>query len=185
VSAIPAEPTPAEPAATVVAATPATVVAATPAIDVVVTAHRSHRLRFLAGLRWLIARTVAIVLFVAGVALGYGAFVANQPPPTIAVDPATNGVVAPAVVREFVEALISNDPSALRSAVPTVPYQQLIAEMGRWDFQTMTDVETLSTYVDGPRSATELVMSGTSTAGVPLSVNLVVQVDDGQIASFR
>lgn len=147
--------------------------------------HRSRRLHLLAGLHWLALRTLAVVVFVAGVALGYNAFLANQPEPTVAVDPATDGVSAPAVVQEFITALSSNDTAALRAAVPSEPYQLLIAEMARWDFQTMSKVETLSTYVDGPRTATELVMSGTSTAGTPISVNLIVHVDDGQIASFR
>jgi hypothetical protein len=139
----------------------------------------------LAGLRWLVARTVAIVLFVGGVALGYSAFVANQPPPIVAIDPAVNGTEAPAVVKEFIVALSSNDAAALRSAVPPDPYQLLIAEMSRWDFQSIQAVETLSTYVDGPRTATELIMSGLATNGTPVSVNLVVHVDGGKIASFR
>jgi hypothetical protein len=61
----------------------------------------------------------------------------------------------------------------------------LIVEMERWEFRSMTGVETLSTFVDGPRTATELVMTGLSTTGQPVSINLIVHVDGGQIASFR
>ncbi len=147
--------------------------------------YKSRRLHLLAGIRWLVARAFAIALFLGGVAIGYGAYVAVQPPPIVALDPAVDGTVAPAVVTEFSAALASNDAAALRSAVPADPYQLLIAEMSRWDFQSVQSVETLSTYVDGPRTATELVMTGLSTEGLPVSVNLVVHVDAGQIASFR
>lgn len=145
----------------------------------------SRRLHLLAGLRWLVARLFAIALFVGGLALGYSAFLADQPEPTVVVDPATAGVATPTTVEEFITALTSNQPDALRSAVAPEPYQLLIAEMDRWGFVSITKVETLSTYADGPRSATELVMTGTTTAGVPVTVNLVVHVAGGQIVSFR
>ena len=177
-------------ATTQAAATPAppvTAASAVPAVPDATTSisRRPRRLKVLAGLRWLVARTVAIAVFVAGVALGYSAFLTTQAPATPVVDPATTGVAAPAVVQEFIEALGSNDPGALRSAVPDAPYQLLVAEMARWSFQRVTHVETLSTFVDGPRSATELVLSGVSSTGTPISVNLVVHVDAGQIESFR
>lgn len=147
--------------------------------------YKSRRLHLLAGIRWLVARAFAIALFVGGVAIGYGAYLAVQPPPIVALDPAIDGTVAPAVVQEFIAALASNDAAALRSAVPADPYQLLIAEMGRWDIQSVESVETLSTYVDGQRSATQLIVNGTSTADTPVSINLVVHVDTGEIASFR
>jgi hypothetical protein len=145
----------------------------------------SRRLHVVAGLRWLVARTIAIVFFMGGVALGYNAYLANQPTAPNIVDPATQGTDTPAVVRELMAALRSNDAAALRSATPPDPYQLLIAEMERWSFVTMTRVEALSTFLDGSRSATELVLTGSTTTGVPVSVNLVVHVDAGQIVSFR
>jgi hypothetical protein len=57
--------------------------------------------------------------------------------------------------------------------------------MKRWDFPQMTGIQTLSTYADGPRTATELVMSGVSSAGTPVNVNIVVQTSGGKIESFR
>lgn len=146
---------------------------------------RTRALHLLAGIRWLVARAVAVALFVVGVALGYDAYLSSQPPPAVVVDPATEGVETPVAVTEFIEALISNDPDALRSVVPPDPYQLLIAEMDRWGFVSMMSVETLSTYVDGDASATEIVMTGSTTQGVPVTVNLVVHVDGGQIVSFR
>lgn len=148
-------------------------------------ARPSRRLRAVAGTRRLVAWAFAIALFGGGVALGYRIFVVSQPPPIVAVAQATDGVDAPLVVKEFIVALASNDAAALRSAVSQDPYQLLIAEMARWNFQTLTRVQTLSTYADGPRAATELVMSGISTAGVPVTVNLVVHVASGRIVSFR
>ena len=146
---------------------------------------RRRVLRLVAGIYWLIARLFAIALFVGGVALGYSAFLATQPAPTFVVDPAVEGVAPPAAVEEFISALTSNDPDALRSVIPAEPYQLLIAEMARWGFTSVTSVERLSTMADGDRTATEIVMSGPTDSGVPVTVNLVIHVDAGQIASFR
>lgn len=158
----------------------ADVAAAVPAVPTV-----RRRTKVVAGLRWAVARMVAIAVFVAGAALGYNAFLADQPAPVSVVDPATDGVEAPAVVREFITALTSNDEAALRSAVPGGPYSQLVAEMQRWQFQEVTGVETLSTFADGPRLATEIIMSGRTQDGTATSINLIVHVADGQIAMFR
>ena len=146
---------------------------------------RRRVLRLVAGIYWLIARLFAIALFAAGALLGYNAFLANQPAPTFVVDPAVQGVAPPAAVEEFIGALTSNDSDALRSVVPAEPYQLLIAEMARWGFTSVASVETLSTMVDGDRTATEIVMTGPTDTGNPVTVNLIVHVEDGQIASFR
>ena len=167
------------------AASEATADAASGSTDVMPSKGRKRVLRLVAGIYWLIARLFAIVLFVGGVALGYSAFLATQPEPTFVVDPAVQGVTTPAAVEEFIGALTSDDSDALRSVVPAEPYQLLIAEMARWGFTSVTNVETLSTMVDGSRTATEIVMSGPTETGVPVTVNLIVHVDDGQIASFR
>lgn len=146
---------------------------------------RSRGLKLLGGLRWLVARSIAILVFIAGVALGYQAFLSTQPAPPPIGDPATAGVATPAAVNEFIDALQTNDSAALRAAVPGDPYQLLITEMARWDLKSVTGVKTLSTYDDGPRSATELVITGVSTTGAPVSINLVVHLDGGKIVSFR
>lgn len=144
-----------------------------------------RRTKVVARLRWAAARLVAIAMFVAGAALGYNAFLSSQPAPVSFVDPATDGVEVPAVVREFVTALTSNDEAALRSAVPGGPYSQLVAEMQRWQVQEVTGVETLSTFAVGPRTATEIIMSGRTQDGTPTSINLIVHVENGQITVFR
>ena len=52
--------------------------------------------------------------------------------------------------------------------------------------QGVTSVETLATMQDGPRSATEIIITGrTASTGVPLVFNLVVHVTDNQIVNFR
>ena len=164
-----------------VAAPPA---AAPPAADPAAPT-RSRRLHVLAGLRWLVARTLAVALFVGGAALGYNAFLTQQPPSTAVVDVATDGVPVPPAVEEFITALMANEPDALRSVVPAEPYQLLIAEMTRWGFTSISTVETLSTFVDGTRSATAIVMAGPTSNGAPITVNLVVHLDKGQLVNFR
>jgi hypothetical protein len=57
--------------------------------------------------------------------------------------------------------------------------------MARWGFTSVARVETLSTMADGDRTATTIVMSGPTDSGVPVTVNLIIHVDAGQIASFR
>lgn len=148
---------------------------------------RRHQVRVkLAGfLHWFVLRILAVALFVGGVALGYNAYLNSQPAPVAAIDPAVADVPAPPVVQELVGALRANDEAGLRSVVPAEPYQLLIAEMDRWEFQDLTDVKVLSTALDGPRTATELILSGTSTAGNPVAINLVVHTSDGRISSFR
>ena len=103
--------------------------------------------------------------------------------PTRIVDPATDGVEPPAIVREFIGALGSGDNDAVRSALAPEPHARLIGEFKRFDIQRITGVETLSTHVDGARSATNIVMQGTTTGGVPISINLVILADGNTIKS--
>ena len=133
----------------------------------------------------LVRFMVMVALLVGGVALGSASFQRSQPPAPVAGDPVTAGVAAPPIVQEFVTALASNDPDAVRSAVPTDPYKLLTSEMQRWDFATVTSVETLSTYVDDPRSSTAIVLIGRTSGGNPVSINLIVHADAGKIVSFR
>lgn len=144
-----------------------------------------RRLALAAGVLRLLTLLLTFSLFAVGIVLGVGMFQRMQPAPAaVAAAPIVN-TPAPAAVQEFVTALGSNDPDALRSAVPAEPYAQLVGEMQRWEFLRVQEVETLSTFVDGDRSATELVLLGRDTAGVPVLINLVVQTQGGQIVVFR
>jgi len=43
----------------------------------------------------------------------------------------------------------------------------------------------LSTAVDGPRTATGLILSGTTTDGRTMWINLIVHTENGQISTLR
>jgi hypothetical protein len=140
----------------------------------------------MAGLGRFARLTVMIAVFAGGVAYGYTSFQSNQPVVTAPVgDPVTAGVQPPLVVMEAIAAIASNDADRIRSAVPGDPYKLLTSELQRWDFQEVTSVETLSTFVDGTRSSTEIVIVGRATTGNPININLVVHAQGGQIVSFR
>ena len=130
---------------------------------------------------------VAIALLAGGAALGASSFQARQAREPIAVsgDPATAGIATPAVVQEFRDALASNDTDRVRAAVPGEPYEQLTREMGTWSFSHVTVVETLATYQDEGRTATELVIRGRNVEGNPVLINLIVHAESGVITMFR
>ena len=113
------------------------------------------------------------------------AFDRSQPPAPTVGDPSTGGVAAPAVVRELADALATNNSDSLRSAVSGDPYRLLAGEIQSWNMQGVTSVETLATMQDGPRSVTEIIITGRTAAGDPLVFNLVVHVTDNQIVNFR
>jgi len=143
---------------------------------------RAHVLRW--GAR-LLTFAITIALFVGGVALGSALFERTQPPPPVVGDPSTGGVPTPPVVKELADALASNDADSLRSAVSGDPYRLLAGELQSWNMQGVTSVKTLATMHDGPRSATEIIITGKSASGDPLVFNLVVHVTDNQIVNFR
>ncbi len=89
------------------------------------------------------------------------------------------------MVREFVTALASNDADALRSSMAAEPYRLLTGEMQNWGVQGVTSVETLATMVDGPRSATEIVVDAKGSDGQLVVFNLIVHVADNSIVTFR
>ena len=145
------------------------------------------KIRRLMGVFAMLLRGVLVLaLFVGGYALGQAAFRNSQTgTPTTIVDPTTDGVQPPAVVREFVGALSAGDADALRSSLGAEAHARLTSEFRRFDIQSITGVQTLSTHADGARSATEIVMQGTTTSGVPISINLVVLSDGNTIEGFR
>ena len=145
------------------------------------------RIRALRAFGAMLVRGLAVLaLFIGGLALGNAAFQSSQAPePAQVVDPVTDGVEPPAVVREFVGALSSGDADSLRSSLQAEPHARLTSEFRRFDIQQISSVETLSTHVDGSRSATGIVMQGTTTTGVPISINLVVLADGNTIEGFR
>lgn len=148
---------------------------------------RPSRVRSLRGLGAMLIRGVVVLaLFVGGVALGQAAFRSTtSAAPQVIVDPSTVDAQPPAVVREFIDALASGNADAVRSSIGEEPHARLIREFQQFDIQSITKVETLSTHVDGTRTATEIVMMGTTSGGVPISLNLVVLSDGTAIEGFR
>lgn len=139
---------------------------------------------FLAGFRRVLNFTVAVVLLAGGVVLGQRMFDSSQTvaPTAVAPDPA---VAPPAIVREFVDALKSNDADALRSSLSPQPHKDITDEFERYGIREIQSVETLKTDVDGKRSATEILMLAENSEGLPFGINLVILVDDGKIEGFR
>jgi hypothetical protein len=147
--------------------------------------HRARRLRIKSwGIR-LGTLLITLALFAGGLALGALAFDRSQPPAPTVGDPSTGGVSAPAIVRELADALATNNSDSLRSAVSGDPYRLLAGEIQSWNMQGVTSVQTLATMQDGPRSVTEIIITGRTAAGDPLVFNLVVHVTDNQIVNFR
>lgn len=180
---VPADAVTAEPAST--AAAPAPTAGPATVAPAVSAPARLRSARAVAGLRRLINFAIMVALLVGGVAIGYRSFQAAQPPAPLVGDPVTADVPPPPVVAEFVTALASNDADAIRSAVPTDPYKELTSELQRWGIATVTSIQTLSTFNDGPRSSTAIVLIGTSTQGNSVNINLNIQADAGKIVSFR
>jgi hypothetical protein len=184
VPAVTADPEPAAEAGAAAASAAAASEAATDSGTAETT--RRRRLAMPTNVAWLLRMVIGTALFVGGVALGVAVFQGNQEPAaTLDADPATVGVATPAVVREFVIALESNDSDALRSAVAGDPYRLIAGEMQKWGFQEVTSVETLATTLNGSRSATEIVMRGRDTAAAPIIINLIVHTEGTAITDFR
>ena len=146
---------------------------------------RAGRRRLGGWLLKLVTSLFALTLFVGGVALGVSTYQRTQLPPPVVGDPSTGGVPTPPVVMELAAALKSNDADSLRSAVPADPYRLLTGELQSWQIQGVTSVETLATMKDGPRSATEIIITGKAPNGDARVFNLVVHVNDNQIVDFR
>jgi hypothetical protein len=137
------------------------------------------------GLRFM-QFVIGVGLFVVGVYLGTLAFQAAQRDPlTAGVGAVSGGVPTPPVVQEFASALGSGGADAVRSSVSPEVFALLASELKRWQFNSISKVEVLSTAADGPRTATGIVMTGPTSAGTTLSMNLIVQTDGGRITTLR
>ena len=150
---------------------------------------RRSRRAAIRGLVGMLARGIAVLaLFIGGIALGAAAFQRSDQAAAAAapiVDPAVDGAQPPVIVQEFVAALAGGDADSVRSALQAEPHARLTGELRRFDIQSISSVETLGTHVDGPRSATEVVMQGTTTTGAPISLNLIILTDGNTIEGFR
>ena len=137
------------------------------------------------GLR-LVQFVFGVALFVLGVWIGMQIFQANQKPSDVAVSGGvSNGIPTPPVVQEFADALGRGGSDAVRSSVSTEVFALLTSELQRWSYATVTHVDVLATAQDGPRTATGLILTGQTTDGRTMWINLVVHTDDGKISTLR
>ena len=156
---------------------------------------RARRVALVAGLGRLGRFLVMVALFATGVGLGYARFQVTQPAAatTGGADIAT--VAPPASVQAMIQSLSVNDMDSLRSSVAAIrdaqgavvvdPYRQLVGELQGIGMLEVNKVEVLSTFVDGPRTATAIIMSGHGQQGIAISRHLIVQTISGQIVYFK
>jgi len=137
------------------------------------------------GLRF-IQFAFGVGLFVFGIWIGMQVFQSTQKSTDpVGATAVSNGVPTPPVVEEFAHALQTGGPDAVRSSVSPDVFKLLAYELQRWDYATIKKVDVLSTAVDGPRTATGLILTGTTTDGRTMWINLIVHTENGQISTLR
>jgi hypothetical protein len=167
---------------------PATATVADPAAPAVATPDASpkpsRRPVIVAWTRRFTLFVVSIALLAGGVMLGSTTFQRTRPVPT------NGGAIEftqpPAdVAKEFITALAAGDSDAIRSSLSMQPNKDLTDEFTKFGIKKVTGVETLGTAVDGPRSATEVLLHTTDTDGNTFDINLIILVNGNQIEGFR
>jgi hypothetical protein len=180
--ATPVEPSTAEP---LVPPAPAEAPVAKPT-DAPATATPRRRAAAARGTLRVIQFVVGVGLFVFGIWIGMQVFQSTQKSTDpVGATAVSNGVPTPPVVQEFAHALQTGGPDAVRSSVSTDVFALLASELQRWDYATINKVDVLSTAVDGPRTATGLILTGSTTDGRTMWINLVVHTANGQISMLR
>ena len=127
---------------------------------------------------------LSVVLLVGGILLGSTTFQRTR------VVPAGSGAEEfsqpPAdVAKEFITALAAGDSDAIRSSLSEQPNKDLTDEFSKFGIKTVKGVETLGTSIDGPRSATEVLLHTVTTEGNPFDINLIILVNGNTIEGFR
>jgi hypothetical protein len=141
------------------------------------------------GIRVAVRPLVLIVLFGAGVALGWTTWVRAQPIPQGSVPPAaleagtTDDIPTP--VQSLVAALNSDNQTQLQTVVPAAPYRLLAGELSRRDVARIQGAKALATYSKDGDSATEILIGGYDSSNNPVVFNLVVHIHQGAISEFR
>lgn len=143
------------------------------------------RLRLLAMTRRLGGFAFTLALLVAGGWAGGEAFRNSQPVAAPPANPAVAGVPAPAVVQELAAAIKSNDTDRVRTSMAKEIFDSYAAELQKYSLSTVDSVEIVGTFVDGPRTATMLVLTARRTDTSPFALFLVVQTQDEQIVRLR
>jgi hypothetical protein len=131
-----------------------------------------------------------IGLFVVGVALGWTAFLRQQPvaqpaaPPPAAADNGTSTTVPPQIA-SLVAALSEDNQTAVQLVVPADPYRLLAGELAVDGIGSILGARALSTYTNGNDSATEILITGVDPQGSAVTFNLIVHITNGAITDFR
>jgi len=170
---------PATPTADPVA--PAVVATAAPAA----TPKPARRPIVLAWLRRLAVFVLSVALLVGGIVLGNTTFQRTR-----LATPAGGGEVElsqppPDVAKEFITALAAGDSDAIRSALSAQPNKDITDEFAKFGIKKVMGVDTLGTSVDGPRSATEVLLHTVTTDGNKFDINLIILVNGNTIEGFR
>jgi hypothetical protein len=88
-------------------------------------------------------------------------------------------------VAELANAIAADDSDAIRAALLPEIFSSYTADLQSFGLTRVEGVETLGTYIDGPRTATVLVIHGRDVERNPFSINLVVLTQDGKIVRLR
>jgi hypothetical protein len=132
-------------------------------------------------------------LFLIGVAMGLAVFARGQtaalvpqqnPAQAVAANEGTTETVPPQV-RSLIDALRSDNQTAVQLVVPAQPYRYLAGELASDGISQIIGARALYTYAIGNDSATEILVTGVDQSGSALTFNLVVHLKDGAITEFR
>jgi hypothetical protein len=166
------------------AASDATVAVAAPAAATAAATRRSGAVAMVT-VRRLLRAAFAVALFGLGVVAGQRAYTLSQPPAPVVGDPGIADVPPTAIVAELANAIAAEDNDAIRAAMTQEIFDGYTSELQQYGIAGVERVESLGTFVDGPRSATMLVLHARTVDGNPFTLYLVVQTQDGVIVRLR
>ena len=142
----------------------------------------------------IVARPIMLAgLFLIGIAMGLAVFVRSQsaalqpqvtPAQVAAANEGTTDAVPPQI-RSLIDALRSDNQTAVQLVVPATPYRYLAGELASDGISQIIGARALYTYAIGNDSATEILVTGVDQSGNALTFNLVVHLKDGAITEFR
>jgi hypothetical protein len=142
-----------------------------------------------AGARTTARPMMLFVLFVLGVVLGSTYWARSQPqpraaePPPVTATGTTDNV--PPQIQSLIAALAADNQSQIQLVVPAEPYRLLAGELAVDGITRILGARAMSTYANGPDSATEILVTGDDGQGNGLTFNLVVHLHNGVITDFR
>jgi hypothetical protein len=140
------------------------------------------------GLEAAARPVLLLALFALGVSLGWAGYVGTRPLPAAApvatLAPGTTTDVPPQV-QSLIAAMNADDQSQLQVIVPSDAYRLLAGALTQEGVKSIRGAKALWTYTSGEDSATEILVSVTTSDGSNFTFNLVVHLHDGMITEFR